>query len=61
MFAAVVGGIYPAVEEAQKKMNSGFIKEYSPIQENSAKYDKIYKKYRNLGRFIEGEIMKDKS
>ncbi|MDK2842046.1 MAG: L-ribulokinase, partial [Anaerophaga sp.] len=49
MFAAVVAGIYPNVEEAQKKMGQGFEKEYKPDPENARKYEAIYEKYVKLG------------
>jgi L-ribulokinase len=53
MFAAVVAGIYPNVEEAQKKMGQGFEKEYTPNPENVKKYEAIYEKYLKLGQFTE--------
>jgi len=54
MFAAVVAGVYPKVEDAQKAMGKGFEKEYFPIPENVQKYALIYQKYVKLGEFIEG-------
>jgi L-ribulokinase len=56
MFAAVVAGIYPNVEEAQKKMGQGFEKEYKPDPENVRKYEAIYEKYVKLGHFTENEL-----
>jgi L-ribulokinase len=56
MFAAVVAGIYPNVEEAQKKMGQGFEKEYKPDPENARKYEAIYEKYVKLGHFTENEL-----
>jgi L-ribulokinase len=53
MAAAVVGGVYKTIEEAQDKMGSGFEKEYHPIKENAEKYEALYKKYSKLGNFIE--------
>jgi L-ribulokinase len=53
MFAAVVGGIYTKVEDAQKAMGKGFEKEYLPIPENALKYAEIYQKYLELGEFTE--------
>lgn len=53
MAAAVVAGIYPNVETAQKAMGNGFETEYKPKPENAAKYRAIYKKYTSLGELIE--------
>jgi len=56
MAAAVAGGIYPSVEEAQKKMGSGFEYEYKPRKEYTEIYRKLYHKYLKLGHFIEYEF-----
>ncbi|WP_010420607.1 ribulokinase [Anaerophaga thermohalophila] len=56
MFAAVVAGIYPNVEEAQKKMGQGFEKEYKPDSKNARQYEAIYEKYLKLGHFTENEL-----
>lgn len=56
MFAAVVAGIYPKVEDAQKAMGKGFETEYFPIPENAQKYDLIYQKYLKIGEFTEKEL-----
>ena len=56
MFASVVAGIYPKVEEAQKAMGKGFEKEYFPIPENVQKYNSIYQKYLKIGEFTEKEL-----
>jgi L-ribulokinase len=53
MFAATVGGVYKNVEEAQKAMGKGFEKTYYPNSKNVSAYDTIYKKYAELGEFIE--------
>ena len=53
MFAAVVAGIYPTVENAQKAMGQGFISEYFPNEANHRIYMDIYKKYLALGKFTE--------
>lgn len=53
MAAAVAGGIYPTVEEAQKAMGNGFEREYKPIHENAMRYMIIYDQYSKLGNFIE--------
>lgn len=53
MFAAVAAGIYKNVQDAQKKMGSGFISNYVPIPENVKIYEILYRKYLVLGDFIE--------
>jgi len=56
MFASVVAGIYPKVEDAQKAMGKGFEKEYVPNPENVIKYAQIYQKYLKIGAFTESEL-----
>lgn len=56
MFAAVVAGIYPNVEAAQKVMGQGFVKEYYPNDANHKLYSELYKKYQTLGKFTEEEL-----
>jgi len=58
MAAAVVGGLYPTVLDAQKAMGSGFETEYLPIPENAKKYEELYHQYSQYGQVIENEIMK---
>jgi L-ribulokinase len=53
MFASVVAGIYPTVEEAMVGMGSGFGAEYLPIPENVAFYEQRYPLYSSLGKYIE--------
>lgn len=53
MFAATAAGIYPKVENAIFNMNSGFAKEYHPIKTNTELYNRLYKKYLDLGSFTE--------
>jgi L-ribulokinase len=53
MFAAVVAGIYPTVEDAQKTMGQGFISEYFPNETHHQIYMDMYKKYLLLGKFTE--------
>lgn len=50
MFAATAAGVYKKVEDAQKAMNSGFAKEYTPNKENAKAYQEIYDKYVVLGQ-----------
>ena len=56
MAAAVAAGVYATTAEAQKKMGGGIETEYHPIPENVEKYQVIYKKYAQLGKFIENEL-----
>ena len=53
MFAAVVGGVYERVEDAQKSMGKGFEKTFTPQPEKLERYDQLYQKYKQLGSFIE--------
>ncbi len=52
MFAAVVGGIYNKIEDAQKAMGKGIEKTYLPNAEVAKQYAIIYKKYQGLGAYI---------
>ena len=56
MFASVVAGIYPKVEDAQKAMGKGFETTFFPNPVNVAKYAEIYLKYLKLGKFTETEL-----
>lgn len=56
MFAAVVAGVYPNIEAAQKAMGQGFASVYEPDMEKHAVYMKLYEKYRKLGKFTETEL-----
>ena len=55
MFAAVVGGEYPTVEEAIERMESGFEREYVPDSGRAALYSMLYERYEQLGGFVESE------
>ena len=56
MFAAVVAGIYPKVEDAQKAMGQGFMSEYLPDGNRHKIYLNMYKKYIELGKFTEKTV-----
>ncbi|RKX82788.1 MAG: ribulokinase [Spirochaetes bacterium] len=58
MFAAVAGGIYRDIPEAQKAMECGFEAEYEPNESYAEIYDKLYNKYIRIGSFIEEEYRK---
>jgi L-ribulokinase len=53
MFAAVAAGVHKTIADAQKAMNSGYVREFTPISDNVKKYAVLYKKYQELGSFIE--------
>jgi L-ribulokinase len=53
MCAAVAAGIHGSIEAAQKAMGSGFDANYEPRKENVEIYETLYKKYQNLGNFVE--------
>jgi L-ribulokinase len=53
MFAAVVAGVYPGIEEAQEAMGQGFAFEYVPDAGNHRLYMELYSKYQALGKFTE--------
>lgn len=53
MFAATAAGVYKKVEDAVKAMNSGFSKEYHPIETNVEIYSRLYNQYDLLGKFTE--------
>lgn len=53
MAASVVAGIHKDIPTAQAAMGSGFESEYHPDKERAAIYDKLYKKYKAFGRFVE--------
>ena len=52
MFAAVAGGVYNKIEDAQKAMGKGIEKTYFPIKENVDRYTFLYREYEKLGDFI---------
>ena len=56
MFAAVVGGVYENVEDAQKAMGQGFEKVYSPNPDMVKAYAEIYKKYESLGEYVNSQV-----
>ncbi|MFZ2636257.1 MAG: FGGY-family carbohydrate kinase, partial [Rectinemataceae bacterium] len=55
MFAAVVAGIYPSVQEAQARMLPPVERSVEPDMARAAVYDVLYRKYGKLGRFVEEE------
>jgi L-ribulokinase len=57
MAAAVVAGVYTSLQEAQRKMGSGFEKEYLPNKKNVKIYSDLYKQYSKLGEFVENKYL----
>ncbi|MGF1636869.1 MAG: ribulokinase [Cyclobacteriaceae bacterium] len=53
MYAAVAAGVYSSVEDAQKAMGNGFDAEYIPNPTQVKEYDKLYARYKQLGKLIE--------
>ncbi|MCK9413001.1 MAG: ribulokinase [Prolixibacteraceae bacterium] len=58
MAAAVVGGIYPTITDAQQAMGNGFETEYKPNTINALKYKNLYDQYSRMGELVEKETMK---
>jgi L-ribulokinase len=56
MFAATAAGIYPRVEEAMEAMGQGFDAEYIPDAAKAPIYATRYRKYTELGGFLESQI-----
>ncbi len=56
MAAAVVAGVYKDLPAAQKAMGNGFEKEYHPDPVRAEKYNMLFKKYKELGSFIEKNL-----
>jgi len=54
IFGAVAAGYYKNIKEAQESMASKVLKEYSPLPENVKEYKKLYEKYKDAGRLLEG-------
>jgi L-ribulokinase len=53
MYAAVAAGTYKTLQEAQTAMREGFLSVYTPEKERVEKFDRLYKKYLQLGEFVE--------
>jgi L-ribulokinase len=56
MFAAVVAGIYPSVQDAMRAMGSSFDKTYLPNTELQSIYQARYDKYCKLGTLVENNL-----
>lgn len=55
VFAATAAGLYPDIFTAQKALSAGTERIHKPDPVKVAIYNKLYDKYRKLGKFIEGE------
>jgi L-ribulokinase len=53
MAASVVAGVHEDIPTAQKAMGGGFEKEYRPDPSRAKKYEILFRKYKELGNFIE--------
>ena len=53
MFAATAAGLYPRVEDAMTAMGQGFDAEYTPDPARVAIYARRFRRYQDLGQFIE--------
>ena len=53
MMAATACGCYKDIPTASEHMGGGYLKTYTPDPEKRLLYEKIYQKYRNLGKMAE--------
>ncbi len=56
--AATAAGVYPTMAEAQAAMASGYDAEFQPQADKVAVYEKLYRKYVDLGELIENGLLK---
>lgn len=57
MYAAVAAGIFNTLQEAQDAMSEGFMSVHNPEEESVKKYSKLYKKYLELGAYIDRQTV----
>lgn len=57
MYAAVVGGVYRDIGEAQQAMSSGYDWEYLPQPEKARTYNLLYQRYKRLGQLQEDNML----
>jgi L-ribulokinase len=53
MAAATVAGIHHSVEASRDAMGNGFETEYQPDPAAASQYDELYRRYRELGGFVD--------
>lgn len=58
MFAATASGVYQNINEAQEAMTSGFEQTYLPDKTKVVIYEVLYKKYVQLGKLQESNLIK---
>ena len=58
MLAAVAGGVYGSVPDAQKRMGSGFDKVFKPDRGAAARYQALYARYTELAKSLEPIVRK---
>jgi L-ribulokinase len=56
MYAAVAAGEYDTLQDAQAAMREGFLAAYIPEKERVETYNELYKKYLQLGEFVEHSL-----
>jgi len=56
MFAAVTAGYYGSIKEAQENMGSGFVKTYYPDKKIVPNYEKLCKRYKEIGNLLEDQL-----
>jgi len=56
MAAATAAGIHPTIEKSRDAMGSGFETEYRPDPEAAARYEALYRRYLELGGFVDGRF-----
>jgi len=61
MFASVVAGIYPTVEDAMTAMGRGFDVVYQPDAERNRIYNQRYEQYRSLGNYVVFQTQKNQN
>ena len=49
MFAAVAGGVYTTLDEAQLALEQGVLVTYHPCEDKSKLYNEMYQEYLKIG------------
>lgn len=57
MYAAVMAGVHPSLAVAQEVMSLGFEQVYQPRADRVPVYARRYRRYQQLGRFQEAQVM----
>lgn len=55
MFASVVAGVYPTIDDAQNKLGKGFEKNFYPDEKKAVEFQSKYNRYKIFGNFVERE------